>query len=42
MLAHLLGSFLNAYVMSKFKVLTKGKGFSARDILSTLIGEGAN
>lgn len=42
MLAYLLGSFLNAYVMSKFKVLTKGKGFSLRAILSTLVGEGAD
>lgn len=42
MLAYLLGSFLNAYVMSKFKVLTKGKGFSIRAIVSTLIGEGAD
>uniref|UniRef100_UPI003217B6EB queuosine precursor transporter n=1 Tax=uncultured Draconibacterium sp. TaxID=1573823 RepID=UPI003217B6EB len=42
MLAYLLGSFLNAYVMSKFKVLTKGKGFSIRAIFSTLVGEGAD
>lgn len=42
MLAYLMGSFLNAFVMSKFKVLTKGKGFSARAILSTLAGEGAD
>lgn len=42
MLAYLLGSFLNAWVMSKFKVLTKGKGFSIRAIFSTLVGEGAD
>lgn len=42
LLAYLLGSFLNAYVMSKFKVLTKGKGFSVRAILSTLVGESAD
>lgn len=42
MLAYLLGSFLNAYVMSKFKVLTKGKGFSLRAVVSTLVGEGAD
>ncbi|MCY1721395.1 queuosine precursor transporter [Prolixibacteraceae bacterium Z1-6] len=42
MLAYLLGSFLNAFVMSKFKVLTKGKGFSIRAIVSTLVGEGAD
>ncbi|HYQ57856.1 MAG TPA: queuosine precursor transporter [Draconibacterium sp.] len=42
MLAYLMGSFLNAYVMSKFKLLTKGKGFSLRAIVSTLAGEGAD
>lgn len=42
MLAYLLGSFLNAYVMSRFKVLTKGKGFSLRAIVSTLAGEGVD
>ena len=42
LLAYLLGSFLNAYVMSKFKVLTRGKGFSVRAVLSTLVGEGAD
>lgn len=42
MLAYLLGSFLNAFVMSRFKVITKGKGFSGRAILSTLAGEGAD
>ncbi len=40
LLAYLLGSFLNAYVMSKFKVLTQGKGFSLRAVVSTLAGEG--
>ena len=38
--AYLLGSFLNAFTMSKFKVMTKGKGFSIRAIVSTLFGEG--
>ncbi len=42
MLAYLMGSFLNAFVMSKFKVLTKGKGFSLRAVVSTLVGEGAD
>lgn len=37
--AYLIGSFLNAFVMSRMKVLTKGKSFSARAILSTLAGE---
>ena len=42
LLAYLLGSFLNAFVMSKFKVLTRGKGFSVRAVVSTLAGEGAD
>ena len=37
--AYLTGSFLNAYVMSKIKIITKGKGFSGRAIISTVIGE---
>jgi uncharacterized PurR-regulated membrane protein YhhQ (DUF165 family) len=41
-LAYLVGSFLNAFVMSKVKVLMKGKDFSVRAILSTLIGETAD
>jgi uncharacterized PurR-regulated membrane protein YhhQ (DUF165 family) len=28
--------------MSRFKVLTRGKGFSIRAIVSTLVGEGAD
>ncbi len=42
LLAYLIGSFLNAFVMSKVKVLMKGKDFSVRAILSTLIGESAD
>ena len=42
LLAYLVGSFLNAYIMSRFKVLTRGKGFSVRAIVSTLVGEGAD
>lgn len=41
-LAFLVGSFLNAYVMSRMKVATGGKGFSARAILSTVVGESAD
>ncbi len=37
--AFLIGSFLNAYVMSKMKVASGGKNFSARAVLSTIIGE---
>ncbi len=40
--AYLIGSFLNAFVMSRMKVLTKGKGFSGRAILSTVAGESAD
>lgn len=40
--AYLIGSFLNAFVMSRMKVATKGKGFSIRAILSTLVGESAD
>lgn len=42
LLAFLVGSFLNAYVMSKMKVATQGKGFSARAIWSTIVGETAD
>lgn len=37
--AFLVGSFLNAYVMSKMKMASKGKNFSARAIWSTVVGE---
>jgi uncharacterized integral membrane protein (TIGR00697 family) len=37
--AFLVGSFLNAYVMSRMKVANGGKHFSARAILSTVVGE---
>ncbi len=40
--AFLVGSFLNAYVMSKMKVATKGKNFGLRAVLSTLAGESAD
>lgn len=42
LMAFLVGSFLNAYVMSKMKVASKGKNFSARAIFSTVIGESAD
>ncbi|MCK9412284.1 MAG: queuosine precursor transporter [Prolixibacteraceae bacterium] len=42
LMAYLIGSFLNAIVMSKVKVLMKGKSFSVRAILSTLVGETAD
>ncbi len=40
--AFLVGSFLNAYVMSRMKVASGGKRFSVRAIVSTLIGETAD
>lgn len=39
LLAFLVGSFLNSFVMSKMKISSNGKNFSARAILSTLVGE---
>ncbi|WP_195607403.1 queuosine precursor transporter [Bacteroides caccae] len=42
LMAFLVGSFLNAYVMSKMKVASRGRHFSARAILSTLSGETAD
>ncbi|KAA6345935.1 Inner membrane protein YhhQ [termite gut metagenome] len=41
-IAFLVGSFLNAYVMSKMKIAGKGKSFSARAIWSTIAGETAD
>lgn len=41
-LAFLVGSFLNAYVMSRMKVSMCGRGFSLRAIASTVVGEGAD
>jgi hypothetical protein len=42
LVAYLSGSFLNAIVMSKVKVMMEGKYFSVRAILSTLVGETAD
>jgi len=41
-IAFLFGSFLNAYVMSKMKILQHGRHFSVRAVASTLVGEGAD
>jgi queuosine precursor transporter len=41
-LAFLVGSFVNAYVMSRMKLNSGGKNFSARAILSTVFGETAD
>lgn len=42
LLAFLVGSFLNAYVMSKMKLRNQGRYFSLRAIVSTLVGETAD
>ena len=42
LMAFLAGSFLNAYVMSRMKLASDGRNFSARAVLSTLIGESAD
>ncbi|MBR3020858.1 MAG: queuosine precursor transporter [Bacteroidaceae bacterium] len=40
--AFLVGSFLNAWVMSRMKLRDKERRFAWRAILSTLVGEGAD
>jgi uncharacterized integral membrane protein (TIGR00697 family) len=40
--AFLIGSFLNAWVMSRMKLRDKERRFAWRAILSTLVGEGAD
>ena len=40
--AFLVGSFLNAYVMSRMKISSHGKNFSMRAVVSTIVGEGAD
>jgi len=42
LMAFLVGSFLNAYVMSKMKVASQGRNYSARAIWSTVVGETAD
>lgn len=42
LLAFLTGSFLNAYIMSRMKIASAGRNFSARAVLSTVIGESAD
>ena len=41
-LAFLVGSFVNAYVMSRMKIQSGGRNFSARAIMSTVYGETAD
>ena len=40
--AFIVGSFANAYVMSRMKILSNGKNFSLRAIMSTIFGETAD
>ncbi|MGI6219030.1 MAG: queuosine precursor transporter [Bacteroidaceae bacterium] len=40
--AFLIGSFVNAYVMSRMKLASQGRHFSLRAIVSTLLGESAD
>jgi uncharacterized integral membrane protein (TIGR00697 family) len=42
LVAFLSGSFINAYVLSRMKIRTQGKGFGVRAIVSTLFGETAD
>jgi uncharacterized integral membrane protein (TIGR00697 family) len=42
LMAYLVGSFINAYLMSVLKIRTRGENFSFRAILSTIFGEGAD
>lgn len=41
-IAFLFGSFLNAFVMSKMKIMQHGRHFSIRAVASTIVGEGAD
>ena len=40
--AFVVGSFANAYVMSRMKVSSQGRNFSLRAIMSTILGETAD
>lgn len=39
LMAYLVGSFLNAYVMSRMKLYHKGRNFGLRAVASTMVGE---
>ena len=41
-ISFIVGSFVNAYVMSRMKISNKGKRFPLRAIMSTVWGEGAD
>lgn len=38
-IAFICGSMVNAYIMSKMKIISNGKYFSVRAVVSTLVGE---
>ena len=40
--AFLVGSFINAYIMSRMKIMSEGRHFSFRAVVSTLFGEAAD
>ncbi|MBW2047337.1 MAG: queuosine precursor transporter [Deltaproteobacteria bacterium] len=40
--AYLVGEFLNAYVMAKMKIATRGRWLWTRTITSTLVGQGVD
>lgn len=42
LVAFVIGSFLNAWVMSRMKVANQGRHFSLRAVVSTLVGETAD
>ena len=42
LVAFFIGEFLNAYVLAKMKVMTKGRWLWTRTISSTLLGQGAD
>ncbi|MDO5074940.1 MAG: queuosine precursor transporter [Bacteroidales bacterium] len=42
LLAFMVGSFLNAWVMSRMKLASQGRHFSLRAVVSTLVGETAD
>jgi len=41
-IAFLVGSFINAYVMSRMKISSQGAHFSRRAVVSTILGESAD
>ncbi len=40
--SYLVGSFLNAFIMSRMKIINRGKHFGFRAIVSTMAGESAD